>query len=52
MYRVIVLDSVAQEGLDLLDAAEGIEYEVRTGLKGEELRRRWPSSTAQSVAAA
>ena len=38
MYRVIVLDSVAQEGLDLLDAAPEIEYEVRTGLKGEELR--------------
>ena len=39
MYRVIVLDDVAQEGLDLLDAAEGIEYEIRTGLKGEELRK-------------
>jgi D-3-phosphoglycerate dehydrogenase len=39
MYRVIVLDDVAQEGLDLLDAAEEIEYEIRTGLKGEELRK-------------
>ena len=38
MFRVIVLDDVAQEGLDLLDQAEGIEYEVRTGLKGEPLR--------------
>jgi D-3-phosphoglycerate dehydrogenase len=38
MYRVLVLDDVAQEGLDLLDAAEGIEYEIRTGLKGAELR--------------
>ena len=39
MAKVIVLDNVAQEGLDLLEAAEGIEYEVRTGLKGEELRQ-------------
>ncbi|MFO7901529.1 MAG: phosphoglycerate dehydrogenase [Planctomycetota bacterium] len=38
MQRVIVLDNVAREGLDLLDAAPGIEYEVRTGLKGEDLR--------------
>ncbi len=38
MAKVIVLDNIAQEGLDLLDAAEGIEYDVRTGLKGEELR--------------
>jgi len=39
MSRVIVLDNIAQEGLDLLGAADGIEYEVRTGLKGEELRQ-------------
>jgi len=39
MPKVIVLDSLAQEGLDLLDQAEGIEYEVRTGLKGEDLRQ-------------
>ncbi len=38
MYRVIVLDSVAQEGLDLLDAAPEIQYEIRTGLKGDPLR--------------
>jgi D-3-phosphoglycerate dehydrogenase / 2-oxoglutarate reductase len=38
MQRVIVLDEIAQEGLDLLDAAQGITYEVRTGLKGAELR--------------
>ncbi len=38
MPKVIVLDTVAQEGLDLLAAAKGIEYEVRTGLKGEALR--------------
>jgi len=39
MPRVIVLDNLAQEGLDLLEAAEGIEYEVRTGLKGDELKK-------------
>ena len=40
MPRVIVLDTLSQEGLDLLTAAadKGIEYEVRTGLKGEALR--------------
>jgi D-3-phosphoglycerate dehydrogenase len=38
MPRVIILDNIAQEGLDLLDAAEGIEYEVKTGLAGEALR--------------
>jgi len=38
MPKVIVLDTLAQEGLDLLAAADGIEYEVRTGLKGDALR--------------
>jgi len=38
MARVIVLDTLAPEGLALLDAAPGIEYEVRTGLKGDDLR--------------
>jgi D-3-phosphoglycerate dehydrogenase len=38
MHRVIVLDDLAQEGLDQLAAAEGIEYEVRTGLTGDALR--------------
>ena len=46
MPKVIVLDKIAQEGLDLLAASPGIEYEVRTGLKGEDLcarpcRIRW-----------
>ncbi|MEK6238864.1 MAG: phosphoglycerate dehydrogenase [Planctomycetales bacterium] len=39
MARVIILDTIAQEGLDLLEQADGIEYEVRTGLKGEDLRQ-------------
>ncbi len=38
MPKVIVLDTLAQEGLDLLAAAKGITYEVRTGLKGDALR--------------
>ncbi len=38
MPNVIVLDDLAQEGLDLLEATDGIEYEVRTGLKGDDLR--------------
>ncbi|MEM9185290.1 MAG: phosphoglycerate dehydrogenase, partial [Planctomycetota bacterium] len=39
MPSVIVLDDLAQEGLDLLEAAEGITYEVKTGLKGDDLRQ-------------
>ena len=38
-FRILVLDPIAQEGFDLLNAEHGFEYEVRTGLKGEELRR-------------
>lgn len=38
MPRVIVLDTIAPEGIALLDATPGVEYEVRTGLKGEALR--------------
>ena len=37
MPRVIVLDPLAKEGLDMLTAA-GVEHEVRTGLAGESLR--------------
>jgi len=39
MFRVIVLDTLSPEGLALLDAAKpDVEYEVRTGLKGADLR--------------
>lgn len=38
MPSVIVLDDLAPEGLALLEAAEGITYEVRTGLKGDDLK--------------
>ena len=36
--RIIVLDDLAEEGIEKLDAAPGIEYDIKTGLKGEELR--------------
>ena len=39
MPRIIVLDSIAQEGLDMLARAPGIEHEVRTGLKGDALKK-------------
>jgi D-3-phosphoglycerate dehydrogenase / 2-oxoglutarate reductase len=38
MAKIIVLDNLSQDGLDLLESTANIEYEVRTGLKGEELR--------------
>ncbi|MCH7752034.1 MAG: phosphoglycerate dehydrogenase, partial [Planctomycetes bacterium] len=38
MPAVVVLDDLSEEGLALLGAAEGITYEVRTGLKGDGLR--------------
>ena len=37
MSRVIVLDEIAAEGLAILDS-RGVDYEVRTGLKGDKLR--------------
>src|SRR5438309_6353906 len=39
MARIIVLDTLSPDGLALLDAAKpkGVEYEVRTGLKGDAL---------------
>ncbi|HPP51701.1 MAG TPA: phosphoglycerate dehydrogenase [Thermoguttaceae bacterium] len=38
MPRIIVLDDLSPEGLALLESAGNIEYEVRTGLKGAQLR--------------
>src|SRR5262245_37156719 len=39
--RILILDPIAQEGLDLLARAKaaGIEHEVRTGLKGDALKK-------------
>ncbi len=39
MPSIIVLDSIAQEGLELLEQAEGVEFDVRPGLKDEALRK-------------
>jgi D-3-phosphoglycerate dehydrogenase len=38
MPKVIVLDPLSSEGLDMLASAPGVEHEVRTGLKGDALR--------------
>lgn len=38
MPKIVVLDPLASDGLKLMDEA-GLEYEVRTGLSGEELRQ-------------
>jgi len=38
MHRVIVLDDISSEGLELLKAAPGIEFEIRTKLAGDALR--------------
>lgn len=37
MSKIVVLDPLSQDGLDLLDSAGSIEYEVRTSLAGQEL---------------
>ncbi|HYM87386.1 MAG TPA: hydroxyacid dehydrogenase, partial [Pseudoxanthomonas sp.] len=39
MHRILILDPIAQEGLNLLARAPGIEHEVRTGLKGDALKK-------------
>lgn len=36
--RIVVLDNIAQEGLDMLEQTDGIEYEIHTGLSGTELK--------------
>ncbi len=38
MPHVIVLDNLSDDGLALLQATGEIDYEVRTGLKGQDLR--------------
>ena len=39
MPTIIVLDDLSQDGLDLLKSAGDIEVVIRTGLKGEDLRK-------------
>jgi len=38
MKHILVLDDISERGLALLEEAEGISYEIRTGLKGDDLR--------------
>ncbi|MFP6588462.1 MAG: phosphoglycerate dehydrogenase, partial [Pirellulaceae bacterium] len=38
MPKIIVLDNIAQQGLAILEQHADIEYEVRTGLAGDDLR--------------
>lgn len=38
MARVLILDTIAEEGLELLRTTPGIEFDVKTGLSGEALR--------------
>lgn len=38
MSKIVVLDPLADDGLKMMDEA-GLAYDVRTGLKGEELRQ-------------
>ncbi len=35
--RIVVLDTIANEGLEILESTPGISYEVHTGLSGQEL---------------
>ncbi len=37
MSKIVVLDPLSQDGLDLLESARSIEYEMRTGLSGQAL---------------
>ena len=38
MPRILILDDIAPEGIDLLEAADDVEHEIQTGLDGEDLR--------------
>ena len=38
MPKIVLLDSLSEDGIKLLNAAPGIEYEERLGLKGDDLK--------------
>ena len=38
MHHVIVLDNLAQQGIDLLEAADAIQFDIRTNLSGRQLQ--------------
>jgi len=50
MPQVIVLDELSPDGLRLLERAENIEHEVRTGLKVQNSAKPCSISTVPSVA--
>ena len=54
MPKILVLDELSPDGLSLLESAGNLEVEVRTGLKGDDLRNAFARGrrTARSVAAA
>jgi D-3-phosphoglycerate dehydrogenase len=39
MYRIVLLDPISEDGKNLFRNAEGIEFEDRIGLKGDELKQ-------------
>src|SRR5207237_4000760 len=39
MPKIVILDAIAPEGLDLLAHAPAVQFEVRTGLKGDALKK-------------
>ncbi|MGB5466902.1 MAG: phosphoglycerate dehydrogenase, partial [Sedimenticolaceae bacterium] len=39
MPHVIILDNISPQGLSVLNACAGVEYSIRTGLAGDELRQ-------------
>ena len=39
MARIVILDNLSEDGLKLLEEAPGIEYEIHTGLAGDELKK-------------
>ena len=37
MIKILITDKLAQEGIDLINAAEGVEAVVKTGISEDEL---------------
>jgi len=39
MIKVLITDKLAQEGIDLLNSAEGVETVIKTGISEDELAK-------------
>ena len=37
MIKILITDKLAQEGIDIINAAEGVEAVVKTGISEDEL---------------